>query len=110
MPVSGFAASVPVPRRQWLATAAAAAAGVAVSAPRPAASAAPSHPEPGPRRGNPIAVSTYSFWRFRSLQVSRSRTASTAAEMGFDAVEILEMQMEQKEPRLSANAQTARRC
>lgn len=55
----------------------------------------PSAQESGARPGNPIAVSTYSFWRF--LDDSKLKIEAcihTAAEMGFDAVEILEMQMD----------------
>jgi hypothetical protein len=49
----------------------------------------------GPRIGNPIAVSTYSFWRFLDNAKLKIETCiRSAAEMGFDAVEILEMQMD----------------
>lgn len=49
----------------------------------------------GPRPGNPIAVSTYSFWRFReNAKLPIETCIRLAAEMGFDAVEILEMQMD----------------
>ncbi len=52
------------------------------------------------RRPNRIGVSTYSFWRFNG---SRSDWAiekciDLAAEMGFDGVEILHIQMESEEP------------
>ncbi|HUT10486.1 MAG TPA: sugar phosphate isomerase/epimerase family protein [Thermoguttaceae bacterium] len=48
----------------------------------------------GARRGNPIAVSTYSFWRYRSdSKLKIEDCIRMAAEMGFDAVEILEVQM-----------------
>jgi L-ribulose-5-phosphate 3-epimerase len=51
-------------------------------------------PPLGPRAGNPIAVSTYSFWRFQSdTKLEIEACIRSAAEMGFDAVEILEMQM-----------------
>jgi sugar phosphate isomerase/epimerase len=52
----------------------------------------------GARLGNPIAVSTYSFWRYRAdskLQIDAC--IRLAAEMGFDAVEILEVQMHTKD-------------
>jgi len=50
-------------------------------------------------RGNPIAVSTYSFWRFRDGQkLPIARCIDRAAEWGFDAVEVLEVQMERTEP------------
>ena len=54
---------------------------------------------PGARTGNPIAVSTYSFWRYRSDSKFKIEDCiHMAAEMGFDAVEILEKQMHSKEP------------
>jgi len=49
-------------------------------------------------RGNPIAVSTYSFWHFQEKTVKIEDCIAASAEMGFDAVEILEVQMHTKEP------------
>jgi len=52
----------------------------------------------GSRRGNPIAVSTYSFWRFKDgLKLPIEQCIDEAAEMGFDGVEILHMQMEKED-------------
>src|SRR5262249_19795004 len=52
-----------------------------------------------PARSNPIAVSTYSFWRFRDdSKLSIEKCIDEAARMGFDGVEILEMQMDDEEP------------
>jgi len=49
-------------------------------------------------RGNPIAVSTYSFWRFRDdSKLSIEQCIDEAARLGFDGVEILHMQMESEE-------------
>lgn len=49
----------------------------------------------GGTRCNPIAVSTYSFWRYRDdTKLSIEKCIDLAAEMGFDAVEILHIQME----------------
>ena len=49
--------------------------------------------------GNPIAVSTYSFWRFKDdSKLSIEKCIDEAARMGFDAVEILHIQMENEEP------------
>jgi len=47
----------------------------------------------GTRTTNPIAVSTYSFWRYRAERMKIEDCIDAAAEMGFDAVEILEKQM-----------------
>jgi L-ribulose-5-phosphate 3-epimerase len=45
-------------------------------------------------RPNPVAVSTYSFWRFkRNLKLPIEECIDQAAEMGFDGVEILHRQM-----------------
>ncbi|MFO8014442.1 MAG: sugar phosphate isomerase/epimerase family protein [Phycisphaerae bacterium] len=58
-------------------------------------------------RGNPIAVSTYSFWRFRSGErLAIDACVRMAGEMGFDAVEILEVQMQRKD---NAALQTLKR-
>lgn len=46
-----------------------------------------------------IAVSTYSFWRFRDdSKLSIETCIDEAARMGFDGVEILHRQMESEEP------------
>jgi sugar phosphate isomerase/epimerase len=46
------------------------------------------------RRGNRIAVSTYSFWQFKHEHLRNIETCiDLAADMGFDAVEILHRQM-----------------
>jgi L-ribulose-5-phosphate 3-epimerase len=69
------------------------------------ASAATAQTQPGPaeksgaRPGNPIAVSTYSFWHFEPEKVVKiEECLDMAAAMGFDGVEILEQQMQSKEP------------
>lgn len=49
---------------------------------------------PGARRGNPIGVSTYSFWQFRGARLGIPACIDKAAAMGFDGVEILHVQME----------------
>ena len=49
------------------------------------------------RRPNPIAVSTYSFWRFKDgLKLPIETCIDEAAQMGFDGVEILHIQMEKE--------------
>ena len=81
-------------RRRLLVHSVAAAAGLGAFA-AASTGAQPPQPASGARRGNPIAVSTYSFWRFLDdAKLPIERCIDLAAEMGFDAVEILEMQME----------------
>lgn len=49
------------------------------------------------RRPNRIAVSTYSFWRFKKgLKLPIETCIDESAEMGFDGVEILHIQMEKE--------------
>ena len=63
----------------------------AAGAPAPAESAAP-------RRRNRIAVSTYSFWRFRpDSRLSIQECIRQASAMGFDGVEVLHRQMDGEE-------------
>lgn len=51
-----------------------------------------------PVRRQPIAVSTYSFWRFQEgLKLPIETCIDLAAEMGFEAVEILHRQMERED-------------
>ncbi|UCD75214.1 MAG: sugar phosphate isomerase/epimerase [Phycisphaerales bacterium] len=52
----------------------------------------------GARPGNPIGVSTYSFWRFGEAEhLPIDRCIDYAAQWGFDAVEVLEVQMLRKD-------------
>jgi len=45
-------------------------------------------------RPNPIAAATYSFWRFKKgLRLSIEQCIEEAAQMGFDAVDVLHIQM-----------------
>ena len=61
----------------------------------------------GAREGNPIAVSTYSYWRFRrDAKLKIEECIELAAEAGFDAVEILEIQMHRRD---NAYLQTLKR-
>jgi len=47
------------------------------------------------RRGNPIAVSTYSFWRFKKgMKMPIEKCIDEAARLGFDGVDVLLIQME----------------
>jgi len=52
----------------------------------------------GMRRGNPIAVSTYSFWRFKDgMKMPIEQCIDEAARMGFDGVDFLLIQFESEE-------------
>lgn len=52
-----------------------------------------------PKRGNPIVVSTYSFWQFKNKEYqSIEKCINLAAEMGFDGVEILLRQIPNESP------------
>jgi L-ribulose-5-phosphate 3-epimerase len=88
-----------VDRRSFLAGTGAALAGAAVSRPALGQSAGKN----GARPGNPIAVSTYSFWRFKEgMQMPIVNCIDEAARMGFDAVDVLLIQMEdQSKPALN---------
>jgi sugar phosphate isomerase/epimerase len=51
-----------------------------------------------PHRPNPIAVSTYSFWRFKDdLKLPIETCIDEATRMGFDGVDLLLMQMESED-------------
>ncbi|HET6884346.1 MAG TPA: sugar phosphate isomerase/epimerase family protein [Pirellulales bacterium] len=78
-------------RRQFVASAASLAAGGLAFAPSGACCEEPSQVAAG--RGNRIAVSTYSFWHFHGEPTPIEACIDKAAEMGFDGVEILQVQM-----------------
>jgi len=87
-------------RRAFLKSAAAsatAAAAPTLAQDRPAAQDAGARPSGG-RKGNPIAVSTYSYWRYGvGKRLSIAECIRLAGVMGFDGVEILEKQMRKKD-------------
>jgi sugar phosphate isomerase/epimerase len=57
-------------------------------------------PAPKTTTSNPIAVATYSFWRFkRDFRMSIEDCIDKAAEMGFDGVDILHRQMDKEDNR-----------
>lgn len=57
----------------------------------------PKKPAPKSPRPNRIGVSTYSFWRFREdSKLTIAKCIDLVAEMGFDGVEILHIQMEEE--------------
>lgn len=80
-------------RREWIQTVAL---GTAASLlPMRSASADENEESPPARRPNRIAVSTYSYWRFRpDTKLTIEECIDLAAEAGFDAVEVLHIQME----------------
>lgn len=80
-------------RRQFLSSAVAASGAAAMSAVTSSA-VAQEHPAAS-TRPNRIAVSTYSYWRYRAdTKLSIEQCIDLAAEAGFDGVEILHIQME----------------
>ncbi|XAL99789.1 sugar phosphate isomerase/epimerase [Phycisphaeraceae bacterium D3-23] len=94
-----------VSRRSFLTGSAAAAAALGAPA---ALAAAPSTEGPvgkqqagagsGARVSNPIAVSTYSFWHFTDdVPLMMDECIHHASEMGFDGVELLEVQMQRRD-------------
>ena len=88
-------------RREILTKAAVATTGLGALNAAPAQAAPETRITSGTRPGNPIAVSTYSFWHFdRGGLTDMPRCIRLAAEMGFDAVELLEVQMREGRPEL----------
>ena len=85
-----------VDRRSFCQQAAVSAAAVLTCSPRSIQAEPVEVPRGG---GNPIAVSTYSFWRFKDdSKLSIEKCIDEAARMGFNGVEILHIQMENEEP------------
>jgi sugar phosphate isomerase/epimerase len=85
-------------RRTFLNASLAVAAGLGGAAARTCAADKKDVTASGARPGNPIGVSTYSFWRFlKDSKLPMEECIDQAAAMGFDAVEILEMQMTKKD-------------
>lgn len=87
--------STEITRRSFLQAGAVAAAGSSVLSAQ-AARTEIALPD-GARRGNLIAVSTYSFWQFADQPCPVDQCIRSAAEMGFDAVELLEVQMTRRD-------------
>lgn len=87
-----------VDRRAFMAGSVAALAGTGVTGRAAEKTPAAGSNDPGARRGNPIAVATYSFWRFKdNLKLPIETCIDEAARMGFDGVDILLMQMENED-------------
>jgi L-ribulose-5-phosphate 3-epimerase len=87
---------MPLDRRRFIARSGAAASALLSAGALDLAAAEPaSAGQAATRRPNRIAVSTYSFWRFKDgLKLPIEKCIDLAGEMGFDGVEILHMQME----------------
>jgi L-ribulose-5-phosphate 3-epimerase len=84
-----------VDRRAFIAGSVAALAGVSAAG---CATQKASAAESKTQRGNRIAVATYSFWRFKEgLKMPIETCIDEAARMGFDAVDILLMQIDGEE-------------
>jgi L-ribulose-5-phosphate 3-epimerase len=79
-------------RRKFLRQATLAAGGLMLAPRTPRAAAAEPSP-PATPTNNRIAVSTYSFWHFRGEKTPIETCIDRAARMGFDGVEILQVQM-----------------
>jgi sugar phosphate isomerase/epimerase len=78
--------------------------GAAAAATTRAVAATPTPVPRGARRGNPIAVSTYSYWRYRAdTKLSIDECINLAGEAGFDGVEILHIQMQSETNRMLQN-------
>ena len=88
-------------RRRFLTGSGAALAGAALASNPVALAADVANGAPAPaagRRGNRIGISTYSFWRFRDdSKLSIEECIRQSGAMGFDAVEILHVQMDGEE-------------
>ncbi|MFM8892021.1 MAG: sugar phosphate isomerase/epimerase family protein [Planctomycetia bacterium] len=82
-----------ITRRRFVSVATTAATSAAVLVPAGPAAAEPAGPPLRPVR---FAVSTYSFWQFRERRVEVEDCIDSAARMGFDAVEILQMQLREE--------------
>ena len=83
-----------LPRREFL-TRCATAAGMVGLATTAGASSSKAAEKTDRRRGNPIAVSTYSYWRYRKdTKLSIEQCIDLAGQAGFDGVEILHIQMQ----------------
>ncbi|MGH9674096.1 MAG: sugar phosphate isomerase/epimerase family protein, partial [Bryobacteraceae bacterium] len=58
----------------------------------------PAKPQATPRSRIRLAVSTYSYWHFRTERYPIEKVIENAAQLGFDGVEILHRQMAEESP------------
>ncbi len=84
-----------VNRRKFIAASALSTAAIAINSPGKSLAAVTSDSVSNKTsNGNPIAVSTYSFWRFkRGMKMPIEQCIEEASGMGFDGVDILHRQM-----------------
>ena len=88
--------SYSTPRRSWLKQAALLASGTFIGN-NPVTKAA--NPGKSPTKPKiPIAVSTYSYWHFKTEKYPIEKVIEHAARVGFDGVEILHRQMQDETP------------
>ena len=73
-------------------------AGVAAAGALLGANATGAAPAPATRRPISLAVSTYSYWHFRTEKYPIEKVIEEAAALGFDGVEILHRQMASESP------------
>lgn len=77
---------------------------------RSTSAAAPLEDLPGPRQSLPIAISTYSLWRFQNADLrSLNRCIDLADTFGFDGIELLLYQLSQNELLSRANLMAFKR-
>ena len=87
-----------IKRRTFLARSAAASAAALALTAKPDCLHAQASPASGSSRSLPIALATYSFWRFKdNLQMPIETCIEQTAAMGFEGADILHMQMDGKE-------------
>jgi sugar phosphate isomerase/epimerase len=85
---------MPHDRRTWLKTSLAATTAACIAPLPQAVAQEQAAPAAATRRPNRIAVSTYSYWRFREdTKLAIEECIDLAADAGFDGVEILHIQM-----------------
>lgn len=77
---------------------------------RSTSASAPLEDLPGPRQSLPIAISTYSLWRFQNADLrSLNRCIDLADSFGFDGIELLLYQLSQNELLSRANLMAFKR-
>jgi sugar phosphate isomerase/epimerase len=81
-------------RRSFLKNAALGLTGLTVGAASGVQAQEPPKSASGARRGNPIAVSSYSYWHFAKDKAPMDWCLRQAADAGFDAFEVLEKQLD----------------